>query len=67
MVILVTYSIKYFTMEAVSLVCVLALDLTSGTMWLRLLHSIELIDETFHSRSIAELWIATIDFQQQYV
>ena len=32
MVILVTYIIKYFTMEAVSLVCVLALDLTSGTM-----------------------------------
>ena len=33
LVILITYGIKYFTMEAVSLVCVLALNLTSSTMW----------------------------------
>ena len=32
MVILITYCMRYFTVEAVSLVCVLALDLTSGTM-----------------------------------
>ena len=36
MVILITYSMRYFTVEAVSLVCVLALDLTSGTMWLHI-------------------------------
>ena len=33
LVILITYGMEYFTMEAVSLVWNLALNLTSGTMW----------------------------------
>ena len=32
MVFLITYGMKYFTMEAVYLVCILATNLTSGTM-----------------------------------
>ena len=33
LVILITYGMRNFTMEAVSLVCILATNLTSGTMW----------------------------------
>ena len=35
LVILITYGMRNFTMEAVSLVCILATNLTSGTMWIR--------------------------------
>ena len=43
LVILVTYSIKYFTMEAVSLVCVLALNLTSSTMCQSVAFEVEIL------------------------
>ena len=33
MVILITYGMKYFTMEAVSVVCTFAQDRSSSTMW----------------------------------
>ena len=34
LVILITYGMRYFTVEAVSLVCTFAQDRSSSTMWL---------------------------------